>query len=438
MDTDPGYMELPATLPMVDEEGHDLVIELGSPMWGESGAGRDWACEFGAQLADMGWQRDDTVPCVWRFAEPGNDAVMVTIVDDFLISEAHGYSIADRTIELLRSNNGGVTCEREPKVFVGYKIDRNRRARAITLSMPRKIQEAVNKYMPGRKRGEAKRDIPARNESVKKMDAFADSLRDNLVPLEAGAKVSKTGMRVQQITGDLMFIHRIMPAISKPLHCLQQVMSNPPPGAELLADEVLLYCWAHMDDGITFGGGGLAGSKRVVTHTAATGMHRDQAPRDLEMWGDATWKTHNNMGVIGTYYGGAFYHATKRIAVLVSCSQESECVATVHAAQVALYAREVLRALGVPAAGASLVGSDNIASLLVAKSTGSAAKCKHFLRRYASLREYQARGDIDLHFVSDVDNPADFLTKWLGKQKLMQSVKYATNSDAHCGGSSEV
>ena len=79
----------------------------------------------------------------------------------------------------------------------------------------------------------------------------------------------------------------------------------------------------------------------------------------------------------------------------------------------------------------TFLGTDNKANLLVAIDAGSAARSKHFLRTYYSLRQRSTRGEIELlgHIV-DEQNPADFLTKWVGKQKLDASVDYATNSRA--------
>ena len=39
-------------------------------------------------------------------------------------------------------------------------------------------------------------------------------------------------------------------------------------------------------------------------------------------------------------------------------------------------------------------------------------------------------GEIVLGKVDDAENPSDFLSKWVGKKKLNQSIEYATNSKA--------
>ena len=105
-------------------------------------------------------------------------------------------------------------------------------------------------------------------------------------------------------------------------------------------------------------------------------------------------------------------------------------LAAAHRLRPAVVAREVERALGVPSVGPTFLATDNKANLLVARDAGSAARSKHFLRTYYSLKERQNRGDVELGHVGDEQNPADFLTKWVGRKKLEQSIDYATNRRA--------
>ena len=52
---------------------------------------------------------------------------------------------------------------------------------------------------------------------------------------------------------------------------------------------------------------------------------------------------------------------------------------------------------------------------------------------YASISEAIADKKVKVVKVSDAQNPTDFLTKWLGRQKYEASVRYMTNSDASLG-----
>ena len=94
------------------------------------------------------------------------------------------------------------------------------------------------------------------------------------------------------------------------------------------------------------------------------------------------------------------------------------------------YAREVLRAMGIPATAPTVILTDNKANLLVATDSASASRSRHFLRRYFALQQRMARGEVTLAKVDDANMPADFLTKWLASPKVRRSVEYATNARA--------
>ena len=85
------------------------------------------------------------------------------------------------------------------------------------------------------------------------------------------------------------------------------------------------------------------------------------------------------------------------------------------------------RALGVPPDGPTLIGTDNLANQRVATTVGSPTRSKHFLRRYAVLKQRIAQGECVLKHVKGLEMPADFLTKWVGRPQLERALQYATN-----------
>ena len=64
--------------------------------------------------------------------------------------------------------------------------------------------------------------------------------------------------------------------------------------------------------------------------------------------------------------------------------------------------------------------------MCIANNVKSSAKCSHALRRYGILQQRVREGGVALHFVADVYNPAEFLTKWATRKKLAASVEYAS------------
>ena len=74
---------------------------------------------------------------------------------------------------------GKVTSKREPHDFIGIKLDRNRPHRTLRISMPQKIEEAVNTYFPDITNGKGEHKLPSSHKTLKAVEAMADALRLN-------------------------------------------------------------------------------------------------------------------------------------------------------------------------------------------------------------------------------------------------------------------
>ena len=55
------------------------------------------------------------------------------------------------------------------------------------------------------------------------------------------------------------------------------------------------------------------------------------------------------------------------------------------------------------------------------------SRSRHCLRRYLTFLQRLRRGEVDVGHVPDVENPSDFLTKWVSREKTNASLEYATN-----------
>ena len=417
------YLALPdAFKDMRDDDGDELCIELTTPMWGEGPAGFEWQVELETALAEIGWRRAEDVPALWRYRSPQGDAHLLTIVDDLLFSEsdATGHSIAEATIARLAERYGTLDAVREPDSFAGYRIARA--DGALTLSMPQKIVEAARTHLPELLSGE-----PTALPDGKKLHQMADALK---LPKERPAKLSRRQVSTQAITGALKFIEKLHPAISLLVHRLSCVMSCPPPEAYDVARAVLKRVYADRDGGITYGGMGLASSPRLGGNMRAEIDMSEPPPGDLEAHADATWGDRNIYALVLTFGGGVVLHCTKKIALLLDSSMECEAIASAKAAESVSFAREILRALGTPPLGPTLIGTDNLANQKVGSGSGHPQRSMHFLRRYHVLLERVRQRECTLKHVPDADMPADFLTKFVPGPKFRQSVDYLTNRRA--------
>ena len=146
---------------------------------------------------------------------------------------------------------------------------------------------------------------------------------------------------------------------------------------------------------------------------------------------DATWNGDLDLyGMLLTCFGAAVMHSVKKIGLVVDSSHESEAIASAKAGELVAYAREVLVALGAPPTGPTVILSDNKANVLVANNAKSASRSRHFLRRYHTLQRRMADGECRVVKITDDLMPADFLTKWVPKEKLKRSVDHASNARA--------
>ena len=145
------------------------------------------------------------------------------------------------------------------------------------------------------------------------------------------------------------------------------------------------------------------------------------APSELEAHADATWSHLNLYALVLTYGGAAVFHQTKKIAILVDSSMETECIASSKAAEIIAYVREILRAFGTPPLGPTLLTTDNLSNQGVASGASCPSRSKHFLRRYHALQQRIRAGKCTIRHINDAQMPADALTKWVSADKLKRT-----------------
>ena len=361
---------------------------------------------------------------MFRYADTTGTAYMITIVDDFLIQDRGDGSITSKTIATIKKAfDGEVKVEHEPQSFAGRKMQRDWDRGTLTVSMPLKLEEAALAHLPDLLEGK-KLGLP----SGKKLMDMADAMA--LLPREATSKLTAAQSETQQIIGKLKFIEKVTPKLSLVVHRLSCVMSSPPPEALTVAKATLATAYGERHVGITYGGSGPADDTRLSGRLSANIDLNEPAAAALEASADATIGDRNLYAMLLTYNRGAVLHMTKKIQLIVASTHEAEAVGTCKAAEEVAYARVVLRALDDKPRQPTVILTDNLANMLVAADSRSAARSKHFLTRYVTLQQRMATDEVTVVKVDDANMPSDFLTKWLASPKLRRSVAYATNSRA--------
>ena len=289
------------------------------------------------------------------------------------------------------------------------------------------IEAAAREHIPEYVAGKTLKEMSL--PEGQKLRNMCDNLR--LLPLDpAHPKLNASQRLTQTILGKVRWYDKVCPATARALHALSCVASRPPPEALIVAKAVLACQYDLRNVGITYGGGGLSSHARLTGSLYAEFVMSDGASTELEATADSTWcGTQDDVyALLITYYGAAVAHVTKKMHLIIDSSMESEAVATGKCGEAITYAREILRALGVPPNGPSFIGTDNKANGLIASGRSLSTKSRHALRRYTAFLQRVKRGDVEVGHVPDEENPADFMTKWVPRAKHEASIEFATNS----------
>jgi len=111
--------------------------------------------------------------------------------------------------------------------------------------------------------------------------------------------------------------------------------------------------------------------------------------------------------------GAEMYYRSKLHAVVATSSTEAEFVAAVSASKVALMLRTILRELGVPQSGPTILFVDNTANIYIGNQDRPTERCRHIDIQYFALQSWIQRGGIKLSYYAGLNNMSDSLTKVL-------------------------
>ena len=186
--------------------------------------------------------------------------------------------------------------------------------------------------------------------------------------------------------------------------------------------------WANKESGITYGGGGGLASRSPLEATINGAINIDDgAPANLEATADATYDLFELVGILITLASAAIHHSTHKAGLLITCSMQSEMIASNRCADIVLYVRQILTVIGTPPSGPTLVGSDSSSHEQAVNRMASANQSKPFLKSYVIQMQRVLAELIAIHKISDANMPSDFLTKWISGRKLRRSIRFATN-----------
>jgi hypothetical protein len=253
-----------------------------------------------------------------------------------------------------------------------------------------------------------------------KLKNLADSLQ--MLPLNPSGKVTPITKEVQTLTGILRYVMKVSAGeLNVVTHRLSCVQASAPPEAVIVAKAAMIMAYESRFRGITY-------SKCDV---AASGGSIEGFPREqgIHAMADASWGERNIYGILIMMNNGVIVAETKKMGP-VDSSAEAEGIATSKCAEILENVREIARAMGILPDDPTVIRGDNQSSVRVSNDPKAAGRLRHAQRRFATCQARVARGDVIIVHVSDANNAADFLTKWITVAKLNASIAYTSNAQA--------
>jgi len=112
--------------------------------------------------------------------------------------------------------------------------------------------------------------------------------------------------------------------------------------------------------------------------------------------------------------GGAISYRCKTQSITATSSTEAEFLAAVLAAKHAKYLRAILSDLGYPPSQPTPIYEDNMSATNIINAKVPTERSRHIDIQHFAIQDWKDAGDIVMHHIPGVVNPADDLTKPLG------------------------
>jgi hypothetical protein len=112
--------------------------------------------------------------------------------------------------------------------------------------------------------------------------------------------------------------------------------------------------------------------------------------------------------------GASVAYRSKTQTVTATSSTEAEFIAAVLCAKAVRYLRAVVRELGFPMPGPTILYEDNASAIKIINARHTTDRSRHIQIQWFAIQEWKEQGDIEMRFISGSVNPSDDLTKPVG------------------------
>jgi hypothetical protein len=386
------YCYLPTGYPELDSNGQPLIARVDKPIYGIQQAGRRLQRMLFAWLAEHGFVAlDDSDPCVFTRTHPDGEIITIGVyVDNLQIvhsavlnAEGRGPSgCAYNTFMDSLTRDWDITDEGPMEDLLGIEVDYLPDG-AIKLHQTSYVKKLIERFLPHGPLEKVQRgSLPYSSDFLKHI---ADALA--LPP----ASYPELIRPLQERLGCLMYAATSTRCdIAFPVHYLCKCLQRPTPELIRETDLILSYLARLPSAGLTY--------------------TRDQMR--LAGFSDASWETAaSTSGWVVMWQSAALSWGSRKQKSIALSSCEAEIIALSEAAKDMVYLRKLVRGLGEPEPGPSVLATDSQSARDVSYNPEHHDRMKHVQRRHFFIRDMVESFELEVPFVRTADNIADFFTK---------------------------
>ena len=383
-----------------------ILFEITKCMYGLPQAGFLSQQRLIKHLSKHGYIQDTHVPCLFKHA---NGTVFSLVVDDFGVkypNKAAALQLIQALEELYKLH-----VDWQGEKYLGFRI-KFKRAHSATLDMPTYIPKALAYFFPNQDiTGELS---PATYHSPNY------GAKQQLTSEDTSAALNPAGIkRVQEIVGSLLYYSRAIDSTMLPATtAVSSQQAKPTDNVLKTAEDILHYAAAYPNN-------------KLVLY--ACDMH-------LFIQSDASYLSRQGAGSVagGVFYlgdkdkpeviNGPILAASNLISVVVAAVSEAEYGACFQNAQLGVWLRTILQALGY-AQPPTPIQCDNECAVGLANGTLKAKKSKSIDMRFHWVRDRVKQHQFIVYWKEGKANLADFFTKPLPIHEHQRIMKYLVQTE---------
>ena len=354
-------------------------------IYGLKQAGRVWSKTLADTLSKMDFTQIKSDPSVYVFLRDTLRIIIPVFVDDMTLISKSKSAIQAFIKELsthFKLRDLGPTTQ-----LLGFKIDRDRPSRSISLSQKQYILDMLERY----NMSDCK--------PVSTPMAPGSKLSSSMAPSTPEDTIFMKSVPYLSAVGSLMYLAiTTRPDISYAVGVLARFNSNPGPIHWKAVKHVFRYLQGTLDLKLTYGPTANKSQDMILTYSDADhGGNSDNGK-----------STGGYMVKLGT---GAVSWSSKLQSMVALSTTEAEYIAAVEAAKEIIWMRQFMGELGYPVPTACTLLMDNQSAISVSKNPEHHGRMKHLDLRWFWLRDTVDSGIIKPSFIPTEDMAADILTK---------------------------